>query len=95
MKKSRPKAVALIIDWNKQQIVANEFHEGEDCVQQCHEALRATGKDFTGCLKTVLANKAGRLHNAITEVKKLGLSAAMSDEELLKELEKNEHDKDD
>ena len=94
MRKSKPKAVALIIDWNKQNVIT-EFHEGDDCVQQCQAALRATHKDFTGCLKTVLANKAGRLQNALHELRELGMSDGMSDEEVLKELEKNEHDKDD
>jgi len=82
-----PKAVALIIDWEKQQIVASEFHSGPKCVVECQRAITAIHNDFPACLKTVLWNKAAQPYAGLEGLKALGMTEGKTDEELIKMLQ--------
>ncbi len=82
---SEPVAVALILDWENQRVVAAEFHTGPKAVSDCEAAIAATHDDYPrpDYFKMTLWNEAARPYAALRKLKELGLTEGQSDEELL------------
>jgi hypothetical protein len=87
---SQPTALAIIIDWDNQKIIAHEFHTGPGAYLDACKAIIATKDDFPGCLKTVYVNEEAQPYAALEGLKALGMAEGQSDEEILAMLKETE-----